>query len=92
MATSAVWAFFKVSDEDNATAMCNKCSAEVQRGGKRSTSFNTSNLFSHLKLHQRNDGVWKEYKDAKATAANTTAPPVLGVTALHNTITFSVTG
>ena len=45
---SVVWDFFKVSEENSLLAICNKCNAEVPQGGKRATSYNTSNLISHL--------------------------------------------
>ena len=63
---SIVWDFFKVSEEDSSLVICNKCSKRVPRGGRNSTSFNTSNLISHLKHNHRFDGVLKAYEDARA--------------------------
>lgn len=77
--SSPVWKFFKVAEEDNAIAICNTCSAKVPRGGKKSSSFNTTNLISHLKLRHRED-VFKEYEtlvadERKRKATNVTVVP-----------------
>lgn len=72
---SVVWDFFKVSEENSSLAICNKCNAEVPRGGKRATSYNTSNLISHLKHHHRYDGVLKAYDDARAAKAAANPKP-----------------
>lgn len=61
---AVVWDFFKVSEEDNSLAVCNKCSRKIPRGGRSGTSFNTSNLRSHLQHNHRFDGVLKAYEDA----------------------------
>ena len=61
-----VWDFFKVFEEDRSLVICNKCSKQVPRGAKSSTSFDTSNLISHLKHNHRFDGVLKAYEDARA--------------------------
>lgn len=42
-------------------AICNKCSAKVQRGGKNAQSFNTTNLIFHLKSRHSKDDAWMEY-------------------------------
>ncbi|KAJ8349109.1 hypothetical protein SKAU_G00276980 [Synaphobranchus kaupii] len=69
---SIVWDFFTVSDEDISRAICIKCSGNISRGGKKTSSFNTTNLISHLKNQHRYDGVLKAYEDACAAkeAAN----------------------
>ena len=58
---SIVWDFYKVSEEDRSLVICNNWSKPVPRGGKSSTSFNTSNLISHLKhrKHMRMPGLIK---------------------------------
>ncbi|XP_073710442.1 zinc finger BED domain-containing protein 4-like [Misgurnus anguillicaudatus] len=66
--SSPVWKFFSVAVEDNAFAICKKCSARVPRGGKNSSSFNTSNLISHLRGRHRGEDVLKEYEAAAAAA------------------------
>jgi len=48
VAMSMIWNYFKVSP-NNKLAICNDCKAEVMRGGTRTSSFNTSNLISHLR-------------------------------------------
>src|SRR4029434_9076356 len=48
----AIWAHFKINDDDRSKAQCKICTATVLRGGKESTLFNTSNLIKHLKTHQ----------------------------------------
>ena len=48
---SAIWAHFKINDDDRSKAQCKICTATVSRGGKESTSFNASNLIKHLKTH-----------------------------------------
>ena len=81
---SVVWDFFKVSEENSSLAICNKCNAEVPRGGKRATSYNTSNLISHLMHHHQVmdglDGLWmvgllKAYDDARAAKAAANPKP-----------------
>lgn len=69
---SVVWDFFKVSEENSSLAICNKCNGEIPRGGKNTSSYNTSNLISHLKHRHRYDGVLKAYEDAQVVklAAN----------------------
>lgn len=66
---SPVWSFFTVAENDNAFAICNACSLRIPRGGKRSSSFNTSNLISHLKSRHRGEEVLKEYEAAAAAAS-----------------------
>ena len=66
---STVWSFFTVAEDDNAFAICNACSMRIPRGGKRSSSFNTSNLTSHLKSRHRGEEVLKEYEAAAAAAS-----------------------
>lgn len=55
-----VWKFFLVAEEDNAIAICNACSARIPRGGKKVSSFNTTNLISHLKSRHRGEAVLRE--------------------------------
>src|SRR4029434_3177634 len=50
-ALTAMWAHFKINDDDRSKAQCKICTATVSRGGKESTLFNTSNLIKHLKTH-----------------------------------------
>ncbi|KAK0142029.1 Zinc finger BED domain-containing protein 4 [Merluccius polli] len=62
---SAVWAHFQIVDHDNSKADCKLCSARVSRGGKESTSFNTSNLIKHLKTHHSAE--YTQFANAKVT-------------------------
>ena len=65
---SAVWNYFTISKDDSRVAVCNKCSLEVQRGGNKAKSFNTTNLISHLKSrHSQSQYVFKEYEAATMT-------------------------
>src|SRR4029434_4418053 len=52
IAMSAIWAHFKINDNDRSKAQCKICTATVSSGRKESTSFNTSNLIKHLKSTQ----------------------------------------
>ncbi len=60
--SSPVWKFFSVAEEDNAIAICNVCSARILRGGKKASSFNTTNLISHLKGRHRGEAVLRDFK------------------------------
>ncbi len=55
--SSPVWKFSSVTEEDNAIAICNACSARILRGGKKASRFNTTNLISHLKSRHRGEAV-----------------------------------
>lgn len=57
---SLVWKYFQVSEHDSAFAICNECKGKIRRGGENRSSFNTSNLVSHLKCHH--DALWKKYQ------------------------------
>ena len=70
-----VWNFFKVSEEDRSLVIWNKCSKQVPRGGKSSTSFNISNLISHLKHSQHFNKVFKAYEDAWAAKDTSNLKP-----------------
>ena len=72
---SVVWNFFKVSEETESLAICNKCNTEVPRGGKKASSYNTSNLKSHLAHRHRYDGVLKEFEEACAAKEAATPKP-----------------
>ncbi len=58
--SSPVWKFFSVAEEDNDIAICNACSARNPREGKMASSFNTTNLISHLKGRHRGEAVFKK--------------------------------
>ncbi len=60
--SSQVWKFFSVAEEDNAIAICNACSARTPRRGNKASSFNTTNLISHLKGHHRGEAVLRDFK------------------------------
>src|SRR4029434_1231965 len=62
---SAIWAHFKINDDDRSKAQCKICTATVSRGGKESTSFNTSNLIIHLKTHHSAE--YTTFTDANGT-------------------------
>lgn len=69
---SPVWSFFAVAEDDNAVAICQTCSARISRGGKKSSSFNTTNLIAHLKSRHRGEEVFKKYEAAVAAASTST--------------------
>ncbi len=54
------WTFFSVAEEDNAIAICIACSARILRGGRKASSFNTTNRISHLKGHHRSEAVLRD--------------------------------
>ena len=58
----AIWAHFKINDDDRSRAQCKICTATVSRGGKESTLFNTSNLIKLLKTHH--SAKYTEFTDA----------------------------
>ncbi len=60
--SSLVWKFFSVAEENNGIAICNACSARIPREGKKQSSFNTTNLISHLKGHHPGEAVLREFK------------------------------
>ncbi len=60
--SSPVWKCFSVTEEDNAIAISNACSARIPRGGKKATSFNTTNLISHLKGCHPGEAVLRDFK------------------------------
>lgn len=66
---SAVWMFFTVSGEDKGNVTCNKCSAEVPRGGKSIKNFNSRNLISHLKTFHGNN-LFKEHQAASISESS----------------------
>ncbi|XP_049326832.1 zinc finger BED domain-containing protein 4-like [Astyanax mexicanus] len=73
---SAVWRFFRVSEQDIKHAVCNTCSANVLRGGSKVRNFNTTNLITHLKAHHPDK--YTEYmtvKEETRTAPRTPAKP-----------------
>ncbi|KAI4901092.1 hypothetical protein NFI96_010466, partial [Prochilodus magdalenae] len=73
---SAVWKFFKVSEQDVKHAICNTCSANVLRGGSKVRNFNTTNLITHMKA--RHPDKYTEYirvKEETRTAPRTPAKP-----------------
>ncbi|KAM3843239.1 zinc finger BED domain-containing protein 4-like [Diretmus argenteus] len=80
---SVVWDFFKVSEENILLATCNKCKGEVPRGGKKASSYNTSNLISHLKHRHRYDGVLQAYEDAKVAKAAANPKPAAKETGVN---------
>lgn len=61
-----MWDFFKVSVDDKSLVICNKCSKQVPRGSKSSTSFSTSNLIGHQKHSHCFDKVLKAFEDTRA--------------------------
>ena len=70
--SSPVWSFFTVAEDDNAVTICKAYSARIARGGKKSSSFNTTNLIAHLKSRHRGEEVFKEH-EAVAAAASTSS-------------------
>ncbi len=60
--SSPVWKFFSVAEEDNGIAICNACSARIPRGGKKASSFNTTNRISYLKGRHRGKAVLRDFK------------------------------
>src|SRR4029434_136572 len=61
-AFTAIWAHFKINDDDWSKAQCKICTATVSRGGKESTLFNKSNLIKHFKTHYT--AKYTEFTDA----------------------------
>ena len=47
--TSAIWAYYEVSAEDEGFAVCNHCQSKISRGSKVIKKMTVSNLKSHLK-------------------------------------------
>ena len=48
---SAVWEYFELDAEKDATARCKSCKKDVSRGGNDSGRYNTTNLIKHLKKY-----------------------------------------
>ena len=65
--SSPVWSFFIVA-EDNSIAVCKNCSARIPRGGKKTSTFDTSNIIAHLKNRHCGEVVLKEYEAAVVAA------------------------
>lgn len=66
--SSPAWLFFSVAEDDKSVAVCKTCSARIPRGGKKASSFNTTNLIAHLKSHHRGEAVLSEYEAAAASS------------------------
>lgn len=90
---SPVWQVFSVAADDNTIAVCTACSAEIPRVGKKTASFNTTNLISHLKGRHRGEAVLRDYEAAAAAAtsakAKTRTPDVPIQQAFENYKKFS---
>ena len=71
---SAIWAYFKIKDDDRSKAECKICNAMGSRGGKESTSFNTSILIKHLKTHHS-----AKYTEFNASGARLKQPTLTDV-------------
>jgi len=85
---SAVWEFFEVSAVDKSKAKCKLCNSLLSRGGKGTSSYNTSNLIKHLdKAHSEQ---WATVKLSRAertqplTSASSVQP---GITAAFDALT-----
>src|SRR4029434_4505205 len=61
-ALTAIWAHFKINDDDRSKAQCKICTATVSRGEQESPLLNTSNLIKHLKKHH--SAKYTEFTDA----------------------------
>lgn len=72
---SAVWTYFKICGDDKSKAECKLCTGKVSRGGKESTSFNTSNLIKHLRTHHAQE--YTEFAKANARPEQPTLTQVL---------------
>ncbi|CAI5676938.1 unnamed protein product [Oreochromis niloticus] len=72
---SAVWTYFKISEDDRSKAECKLCTRKVSRGGKESTSFNTSNLIKHMRTHHALE--YTEFAKANARPEQPTLTQVL---------------
>jgi len=75
---SVVWEFFDVSAVNQSKAQCKLCNALLSRGGKGSSTYNTSNLIKHL--DQRHQEKWataklsrQELRSASGSAQSTSA-------------------
>ena len=67
--SSPVMSFFLVAEDNSSIAICKTCSARVQRGGKKTSSFNTTDLAAHLKSHHCDKTVLKEFEAAVVAAS-----------------------
>lgn len=77
LSMSAVWKYFKVSDEDNKLAICNVCSAKVSRGGTVPKNFSTTGLIHHLKTrHPIEHEEYRKTTLVKSTPTTSQTPSV----------------
>ena len=60
---SCIWSFFSL-DEDTKYALCDDCQLKVSLGGATTTTYNTSNLVSHLK--SKHPELYKKFESKKA--------------------------
>ena len=64
---SETWNYFSISVCDDKKAVCHECQENVARGGDKTNSFNTSNLWKHLK--NRHPDKLKELKESEKEAS-----------------------
>lgn len=77
---STVWENYTVKDGQQRIAICNKCKAEVSRGGATIKSFNTTNLIRHLRNHHSAEyAAFEASNRAKAKAKEPANGPLLAL-------------
>ena len=62
MSSSLVWRYFTIENQKSSTAKCNVCEADVPRGGKSVSTYNTTNLSNHLKKHDKEHAELEQLK------------------------------
>ena len=68
---SEIWNYFFIYVCDDKKAVCHECQENVARGGDKTNSFNTSNLWKHLKI--RHPDKLKELKESEKEASKNKA-------------------
>ena len=64
---SEIWNYFTISVSDEKKAVCYECHKDVAHGGDKTNSFNTSNLWKHLKC--RHPDKLRELKESEKEAS-----------------------
>ena len=60
-----IWSYFVVK-EDMHFVECNKCKEQISWGGRKSKTFNTTNLVQHLQKHSEEFKKYEKENDANA--------------------------
>lgn len=72
---SAVWKYFHVNKDNDATANCEICKLSLSRGGKTKAGFNTTNLIRHLK--NKHPAQYNEFSKANKPTSQPTLEEAL---------------